>query len=100
MHLRGIPGWLELPRTVQSVVDAIPPILHPEIGTVVGTMVKEREISWLVDEVSYPADRVLPLLALLFDPAIVIGPVVLTGWEMPEHSRPGWWMHLDRALAR
>jgi hypothetical protein len=100
MHLAGIPGWLELPRPVQNVVDAIPPILHPEIGTVVGTMVKEREISWLAGEVSYPAERVLPQRRLVFDPAIVIGPVVLTGWEMPEHSRPGWWMQLDCALAR
>jgi hypothetical protein len=100
MHLAGIPGWLDLPRTVQGVVDAIPPILHPEIGTVVGTMVKEREISWLAGEVSYPAERVLPQRRLVFDPAIVIGPIVLTGWELPEHTRPGWWMRLDCALAR
>ncbi len=100
MHLAGIPGWLDLPRTVQNVVDAIPPLLHPEFGTVVGTMVKEREISWLAGEVRFPAERVLPQRRLVFDPAVVIGPVVLTGWELPEHARPGWWMQLDCALNR
>jgi hypothetical protein len=100
MHLAGIPGWLDLPRPVQNVVDAIPPLLHPELGTVVGTMVKEREISWLAGEVSYPGERVLPQRRLVFDPAVVVGPVVLTGWELPEHSRPGWWMQLDCALAK
>lgn len=56
----------------------------------VGTMVKEREISWLAGEVSYPAERVLPRRRLVLDPAIVIGPIVLTGWELPEHTQPGW----------
>jgi hypothetical protein len=100
MHLDGIPGWLELPREVQAVVDAIPPFLHPEIGTVVGTMVREREISWLAGEVTYPAERVVPRRRLVFDPAIVVGSIVLTGWELPEHYVPGWWQRLDCALAR
>ena len=47
MTLGGVPGWLDLPPDVGRVVDAIPPLLWPELGTVVGTMVREREISWL-----------------------------------------------------
>lgn len=100
MHLDGIPGWLELPREVQNVVDAIPPLLHPEIGTVVGTMVREREISWLAGTVSYPAERQRPLRRLVFDPAIVVGSIVLTGFELPDHYTPRWWQRLDCALAR
>lgn len=100
MHLQGVPGWLEPPAQVQNVVNAIPPILHPEVGTVVGTMVKERQISWKVGEVTLPAEEVTPRPRVVADPAIVIGRIVLTGWESPEHRRPGWWQRLDCALAR
>ena len=99
-QLGGIPGWLDLPPAVERVAAAVPPLLHADLGTVVGTMVRERHISWLVGEVTYPAPRVQPQRKLIIDPAIVIGSVCLTGWETPEHRRPGWWMRLDRYLAR
>jgi hypothetical protein len=99
MQLQGVPGWLEMPRQVENVVNAVPPILHREIGTVVGTMVKEREISWLVGDYRLPADEVIPRRPV-FDPAIVIGSIVLTGWESAEHRVPGWWQQLDCWRAR
>lgn len=99
-QLGGIPGWLDLPPAVERVVAAVPPLLHADLVTVVGTMVRERHISWLVGEVTYPEAHVQRQRELIVDPAIVIGSVVLTGWETPEHRRPGWWIRLDRYLAR
>jgi hypothetical protein len=99
VQLGGIPGWLDMPPAVEYVAGAIPPLLWPHLGTVVGTMVRERHISWLMGEVAYPVKRVQPQRKLIIDPAIVIGSIVLTGWENPEHQRPGWWMRLDRYFA-
>jgi hypothetical protein len=100
LTLGGVPGWLDLPPHVQRVAEAIPPLLWSHLGTVVGTMVREREIQWLVDEVSYPAEQVQPQRRLVFDPAIVVGSVLLAGWEASEHRTPGWWMKVDCWLAR
>src|SRR5206468_3046138 len=98
-QLRGVPGWLDLPPAVEGVVRAVPPLLHPDLSTVVGTMVKEREISWYVGQESYTSEHDHPQRQPVIDPAITIGSVVLTGWESPEHRRPGWWMRLDRYFA-
>jgi len=98
-RLAGIPGWLELPPAVDHVARAIPRIVWRHLSTVVGTMIREREIMWLAGAVRLPEDLVRPLREPVIDPAIAIGPIVLTGWETPEHRQPGWWMRLDRYLA-
>lgn len=98
-QLGGVPGWLDMPPAAERVVSAVPPLLHPHLGTVVGTMVRERTISWVVGKATYPREQVRPQKELIVDRAVVIGSVVLTGWESAEHRRPGWWMRLDRYLA-
>jgi hypothetical protein len=100
IHVKGIPGWLDLPERVRNVTRSIPRLLHPFIGTVVGTMICCRDIQWFVANRQHKHEVERPQQQLVFDPAIVIGPVVLTGWESPEHFRPGWWATLDMKLAR
>lgn len=95
MTLRGVPGWLDTPPHIGRVVKAIPRSLVPFVDTVIGTMIREREHSWRVGEVQYqPHQRVAPQPAPVFDPALVIGPVVLTGYERPAHAKPRWWLPL------
>lgn len=100
MHLKGIPGWLELPERVAEVAASIPCLLHPFVGTVLGTMIRCREIRWFVANRQYSHEQAVPQARPVPDPAITIGPVVLTGWESPEHFEPGWWAKLDMGLAR
>lgn len=99
MHLKGIPGWLELPERVANVAATIPCLLHPFVGTVVGTMIRCREIKWFVANRQYSHEQAVPQARPVVDPAITIGPVVLTGWESPEHFKPGWWAKFDMSLA-
>jgi hypothetical protein len=100
-QVRGIPFWLKLPVNVRDVVLAIPRFLHGQIGTVYGTMIREREISWKIGELSLTREMVRPQRRILFDPAIVLGnSIVLTGWETHDSAQPGWWMKLDNLLNR
>lgn len=99
MHLKGIPGWLELPERVANVAASIPCLLHPFLGTVVGTMIRCREIRWFAANRQFTHEQAVPQARPVVDPAITIGPVVLTGWESPEHFKPGWWAKLDMTFA-
>jgi hypothetical protein len=100
MQVQGIPGWLKLPSHVEAVTNSIPRLLLPFVGTVVGTMIQQREIEWVVSTNTTFRQVFVPQRAPIFDPAIVIGSIVLTGWETDEHSAPGWWARLNMALAR
>jgi hypothetical protein len=88
------------------VVNAIPEWLRPYVQTIVGTQIRVREISWraetrIIETEPRPViENLADLPGALGDPAIVVGPIVLAGWELPEHFRPGWWMRYDLARVK
>ncbi len=103
--LEGVPGWLKMPAWAKNVIQAIPEWLQAQVQTVVGTQIRVRQIRWSVQTITVanpiPIDTVAPMRGVNFDPAVVVGPIVLAGWEAPEHFTPGWWMRYDlRRLSR
>jgi hypothetical protein len=63
-------------------------------------MIRKRQISWRVGTISVSRDVVLPQAAPVFDPAIAIGPIVLTGWEKDTHRIHQWWQRFRQTFTR
>ena len=100
VRLCGIPGWLEYPPNIQEALDKIAPLFKAHVSTIVGTMIRKREISWCVGAMNISEDILLPQPAPIYDPAIAIGPIVLTGWEKESHRIRRWWQGFRQTFAK
>lgn len=105
-RLDDVPGWLKVPSSSAAVVAAIPWTLRPFVSTVVGTVIRQREIAWVVGQAKTSHEVVRPIPVPHFDPAVVIfSPdrglgIVLTSWEADPKSGPGLVGRLHLALVR
>lgn len=77
----GLPPSGLLPPRIRHLVESLPRFLESVVSTVDGLLVAERIVEWDEGTSETTHEVVLPHPRLAADPAIVVGPYVLTGWS-------------------
>ena len=101
-QITGFPESFGWPAPLWAALSKMPPFLRSFVKTVAGTMIKKRIVKWKfgegvhVSEIPKPVE--VPLRAPHKDPAVCIGPIVLSGFDclgIELHKKePGWFARL------
>lgn len=78
----GVAGFL--PYRISKLLERIPPALKQHVRVVFGTKIFETIIG---RSQTHRTTQAIPRPVAIFDPAIVLGPFVLAGWDKQEQDR-------------